>query len=222
MACPASQPERPGVEGTARNLLVDMRQMHRLRRGVALPRLVVSAPALILVGYIGLGVAALKLVGANRVGAGPTFSELSATAGGGLPAGSGSATLIYVFNPRDCPQTLRLARLWSAMHEAAELRVKGVIVDPPNELAFLRTVLEREGVRFPVETQPDRRLEAAIAGLGYRSTPITVLTDRDHRPRLILPGAVDSLAQMEQVRLVRAQLKQLEMEARLDERNAGR
>lgn len=185
-------------------------------------RAAVSVPALMFAGYVGLSVAAVKMLSVDRVApAAARFADLPG-GGEGRAAGAGvRAQLTFVFNPRDCPEALRLGRLWSALQESGAVRVRGVVVDPPRDRRLVARLLERERIRFPVDDEPDLQLESAIAGLGYDGTPITVLSDLDRRPRLILPAVIDSLAQLELVELVRTQLELLETEARLNGEKVG-
>lgn len=185
-------------------------------------RHLISVPSLIVIGYLGLGAAALKIGLATHLRPQVSSFRDVAAAEPRSPQRSTVATLTFVFNPRDCVQALRLARFWTEMGETGVVAIEGVVVDPPDDWAVLRSVLKTEGIQFPLVDHPDRRLEAAIAGLGYDSTPITLLTDRHRRPRLILPGVTDELAQLGQVQLVRAHLELLKTEAQLnDERDQG-
>ncbi len=81
----------------------------------------------------------------------------------------------------------------------------------PDDREELNDFLGREGITFPVDPRPDPRLLSALEQLGLSTTPLTLLADDSYRPRLILPAELDSLAQLAQVELVRAQLRQLKM-----------
>ena len=169
-------------------------------------------PALIAVGYLALAVTALRMAShrGDISGAVPLW-ELLAAGEAYNSERSEAGALTFVFNVRDCRESLRLARHWSSIHESGLARVKGVMLGAPDDREELNDFLGREGITFPVDPRPDPRLLSALEELGLSATPLTLLTDNSYRPRLILPAELDSLAQLAQVELVRAQLRQLKM-----------
>ena len=91
-------------------------------------------PALIAVGYLALAVTALRMAShrGDISGAVP-LSDLLAVGETDDPESSGTGALTFVFNVRDCRESLRLARHWSAIHESGLARVKGVMLGAPND-----------------------------------------------------------------------------------------
>ena len=184
-------------------------------------RRTLSVPPLVFIGYLALSVTAVKVFTAHRSSEMIYFSDMLASSRTESERRGSAPALAFVFNPRDCSEALRVARHWSSLHRAGAVSVTGLVVDAPDDPKLLAALLRSEGIGFPVEQRPDDKLLSAMAGLGYDTTPITVLFDDGYRPRLILPSVQDSLAQMKQVELVRAQLAQLEREAGLNMHRDG-
>ncbi len=173
-----------------------------------LGKLVTSVPILLIFGYSALFVTIVCLVVSGRGPSRAQFAELAQSSAG---VGDSAAVpwLIFIFNPRDCPLCLRLGRYWSALHRSGVVEVNGFMVGAPQNPDSVQAFLASQGIEYPVDADPDEQLVSAVAGLGYDSTPVAILFDKRHRPRLIIPPLRDSIAQIEHIRLVEAQLAQL-------------
>ena len=165
-------------------------------------RSLTSLNALLALGYCALLVGAMRLV-LRPSSDGPAMPWKKGLEALSAPRASGGATLLFVFNPRDCPEALRLGRLWGELYRTREMNVLGVVVDAPREPEALDRVLEEANLAFPVIAEPGSELRAGVAALGYRTTPVSILMDGRLRPRLIVPGIQDSLAQLEAFELVK-------------------
>lgn len=106
------------------------------------------------------------------------------------------ATLLYVFRPDDCAGYQHISDSWNRLGRRSEqLSVVGVGLDVPESRQLrsrLRGVLD---VSFPVVFEPASRVEDFILRLGYSTTPVSVVVDRDGRPRMVVPPASDPEAQ---------------------------
>lgn len=165
---------------------------------------------LLLIGWIALALASVRAWGDGLRSSEPVplqaaLRRLEAVDDGGRDA----PLLAFVFSFRDCSAALRAGRLWSTLHRSGRIRVLGVMLDGPPEVEERARFLAGEGIRFPVTAGPADRLVAALVGLGYDTTPITILADARHRPRLIGPATLDSVRQTAFLEVVRAHLDRL-------------
>lgn len=123
--------------------------------------------------------------------------------------GRDAPVIAFLFSSSDCSAALRVGRLWSQLHRSGRIRVRGVLVDGPRDGEQIARLLGSEGIAFPVSRAEGQRLAAALAGLGFDTTPVTILADHRRRPRLIAPATLDSLEQAAFAQLVLAQIDQL-------------
>lgn len=108
-----------------------------------------------------------------------------------FPAGGEGAPRLYLlFQPGDCVTYGGLVERWDRLHREGVVRVRGVELGPRAR----RDRADDPGVAFPVRPGAGE-VETAALRLGYGRTPLSVLVDRDGRPRLVLPPAPDGEGQ---------------------------
>lgn len=111
-------------------------------------------------------------------------------------------TVLFVFQPGDCPAFGGLFDLLSEVERSGAARVLGVgvrlrLAGPP---AARGRALP---LPIPIRSDVSREGERLILGLGYRRTPVLVLLDREGRVRLAAAAPRDSASQRRLVEVVR-------------------
>lgn len=101
--------------------------------------------------------------------------------------GAGVPTLLYLFQPEDCPRLRRVVESWNEIHRSGRVRVIGVGLRFPRAPAERERLLRTSGAAFPLRTEPAARAERLALRLGYDRTPLAILLDARGRPRLALP-----------------------------------
>ncbi|MFQ5680232.1 MAG: TlpA family protein disulfide reductase [Gemmatimonadota bacterium] len=150
--------------------------------------------AVVALGGVLGGGAALRLAAFLATAPVATFASTGEVPGG---------TLLFAFQPGDCPSRRQLIRRWNALHESGELPVLGVGLHFPKEADRRERILRSAGIRFPVRFDVAGRVERLILRLGYARTPVSLLLDRNGRPRLAVPpGRSHGAGPAEAVRLV--------------------
>lgn len=121
---------------------------------------------------------ALLAVAAGRLGVYLDRAPRARFPGGG----QGAPRLYLLFQPGDCVAYGALVERWDRLHREGVVRVRGVELRPGGG----RDGADDPGVSFPVRPGAGE-VEAAALRLGYGRTPLSVLVDREGRPRLVVP-----------------------------------
>lgn len=108
----------------------------------------------------------------------------------GAAAGPGPS-LLFVFQPEDCPSYRGLVERWNTVHEKGEVGVVGVALGFPEDPDGREAAIARSGVRFPVRVDLAAAAERRILRLGFDRTPVSLLLDAEGRPRLAFPPVRD-------------------------------
>jgi hypothetical protein len=112
--------------------------------------------------------------------------------------------LLYLFHRADCPRHVVLQSRWAALGGSGALTVLGIELD--RRIGGAGRPIPDPDPGFPVRRDLRRAAERAIIGMGYSTTPVTILIDGRGRPRLVLPPPTDQDAVRAAAEAVRAAL----------------
>lgn len=158
------------------------------------------------------GAAALMLLAAVRWGGARATADSMALLEDLASPGAAAPTLLFVFQPGDCPNHAALLGSWTELHKARRVRALAIGLGFPSDSASLEELARSAGLDFPFRSDLAAQAERLLFGLGYRRTPVTVLLDRMGRVRLALASPDDPAARREAVRLVGEQADRLRRE----------
>lgn len=130
-------------------------------------------------------------------------------------------TLLFVFQPGDCPRYRGLVARWNRLSGDEGIRVVGAGLRLPGDSDARRRMLSRAPLEFPVRSDLAHGAEDLMLRMGYDRTPFSVLLDERGRPRLVLPAVADSSVQMRFYRQVRGYASSLDWREEDEDTTSG-
>lgn len=120
----------------------------------------------------------------------------------GLPSRTDAPTLLFLFQPEDCPRYTGLVQRWNSLARADELRVLGIGIGFPSASTARDSILGGSRPSFEVRYDLDREARRLLGRIGQGHTPTSVLLDPAGRPVFVLAPTADPVVQSEARRII--------------------
>jgi len=176
-----------------------------LRPGSRLHRLTARAAGMFIPACYGVGLLLFALAFAKML---PVWRAPAQEAPFGFARSPARHTMLVMFRPGDCSSHEGLIAALNQVHASGEIRVRGVMVDVPDEAAREDALVDF-APEFPLMAGAEKRTRGTLRRLGYRATPTVAVIDEDGRPVMVIPPHLLPWKQVDAVgvaaRLVAAQ-----------------
>jgi hypothetical protein len=142
--------------------------------------------AAIATGYL---LVALALTAAlqNRRIPDPLVYRLDEVIGADAPAEPAGTRIYFLFQAHDCRDQLHAITLLNDLHRLPEFQVAGFVVGA-KAAEEVEGLVREAGIAFPLFPLREKQIHRSIRDLGYRHTPLIILSDDQRRVRGVLSG----------------------------------